>query len=100
MGFVDHGGGGSEEPVAGLLRAGNAGSNTADDHITTAQQALAQLPEKCRHGRQTLIRTDSGGETHEFVAWLARRGRWLSYSVGMTITHAIHEAILKIPPAA
>lgn len=30
----------------------------------------------------TLIRTDSGGGTHEFVAWLAKRGRWLSYSVG------------------
>ncbi len=26
----------------------------------------------------------------EFVAWLAKRGRWLSYSVGMTITDAIH----------
>lgn len=37
-----------------------------------------QLPEKSRRGRQTLIRTDSGCGTHEFVAWLARRGRWLS----------------------
>lgn len=33
MGFVDHGAGGAGEPVAGLLRAGNAGSNTAADHI-------------------------------------------------------------------
>lgn len=29
MGFVDHGRGGSGEPVAGLLGPGNAGSNTA-----------------------------------------------------------------------
>lgn len=36
MGFVDHGSGGSGEPVAGLLRPGNAGSNTAADHIATA----------------------------------------------------------------
>ncbi|WP_030987760.1 IS1380 family transposase [Streptomyces sp. NRRL S-1813] len=100
MGFVDHGSGGSGEPVAGLLRPGNAGSNTAADHITTAQLALAQLPKKYRRGRRTLIRTDSGGGTHEFVAWLAQRGRWLSYSVGMTITDAIHEAVLKVPPAA
>jgi hypothetical protein len=100
MGFVDHGSGGSGEPVAGLLRPGNAGSNTAADHITMAQLALAQLPKKYRRGRQTLIRTDSGGGTHEFVAWLAQRGRWLSYSVGMTITDAIHEAVLKVPPAA
>ena len=97
MGFVDHGSGGSGEPVAGLLRPGNAGSNTAADHITTAQLALAQLPKKYRRGRQTLIRTDSAGGTHEFVAWLAQRGRWLSYSVGMTITEQIHQAVLKVP---
>ena len=94
--FVDHGSGGSGEPVAGLLRPGNAGSNTAADHITTAQLALAQLPKKYRRGRRTLIRTDSAGGTHEFVAWLAQRGRWLSYSVGMTITEQIHQAVLKV----
>ncbi|MFE9335124.1 IS1380 family transposase [Streptomyces sp. NPDC006925] len=100
MGFVDHGSGGSGEPVAGLLRPGNAGSNTAADHITTAQLALAQLPKKYRRGRRTLIRTDSGGGTHEFTAWLAQRGRWLSYSVGMTITEQIHQAVLKVPATA
>ncbi|MER5363615.1 IS1380 family transposase, partial [Streptomyces sp. NPDC002785] len=99
LGFVDHGIGGSGEPVAGLLRPGNAGSNTAADHITTAQLALAQLPKKYRRGRRTLIRTDSDGGTHEFVAWLAQRGRWLSYSVGMTISDAVHQAVLKVPPA-
>ncbi|WP_406116321.1 IS1380 family transposase [Streptomyces sp. NBC_01014] len=100
MGFVDHGSGGTGEPVAALLRPGNAGSNTAADHITTAQLALGQLPKKYRRGRQTLIRTDSAGGTHEFVAWLAQRGRWLSYSVGMTITDAIHQAVLNVPAAA
>jgi hypothetical protein len=100
MGFVDHGSGGSGEPVASLLRPGSAGSNTAADHIEAAQLALAQLPKKYRRGRQTLIRTDSGGGTHEFVAWLAQRGRWLSYSVGMTISDAIHQAVLKVPPVA
>ena len=99
MGFVDHGSGGSGEPVAGLLRPGNAGSNTAADHITTTQLALAQLPKIYRRGRQTLIRTDSAGGTHEFVAWLAKRGRWLSYPVGTTITEQIHQAVLKVPPA-
>ncbi|WP_445402186.1 IS1380 family transposase [Streptomyces sp. LE64] len=100
MGFVDHGTGGSGEPVAAVLRPGNAGSNTATDHITAAQLALAQLPKGYRRGRQTLIRADSGGGTHEFVAWLARRGRWLSYSVGMTITEQIHQAALKVPATA
>ncbi|MBB6421914.1 IS1380 family transposase [Streptomyces sp. AK010] len=98
--FVDHGPGGTGEPVAALLRPGNAGSNTAADHITTAQLALAQLPKKYRRGRQTLIRTDSAGGTHDFVSWLAQRGRWLSYSVGMTVTEAIHEHVLKVPASA
>ncbi|MFH9073768.1 IS1380 family transposase [Streptomyces alboflavus] len=100
MGFVDHGRGGSGEPVAGLLRPGNAGSNTAADHIEAARLALKQLPAKYRRGRQTLVRTDSGGGTHEFVDWLSARGRWLSYSVGMTITDAIHAAVLKVPASA
>ncbi|WP_438453266.1 IS1380 family transposase [Streptomyces asiaticus] len=100
MGFVDHGPGGTGEPVAALLRPGNAGSNTAADHITATRLALAQLPKKYRRGRRTLIRCDSGGGTHEFVAWLAQRGRWLSYSVGMVITEAIHQHVLKIPASA
>lgn len=98
--FVDHGPGGTGEPVATLLRPGNAGSNTAADHTTTAQLVLAQLPKRYRRGRQTLIRTDSGGGTHDFVSWLAQRGRWLSYSVGMTVTEAIHEHVLKVPASA
>lgn len=100
LAFVDHGCEGGGEPVAGLLRPGNAGSNTASDHIETARLALAQLPAKYRRGRRTLIRTDSGGGTHAFVAWLAQRGRWLSYSVGTTITDAIHAAVLNIPQEA
>ena len=100
MGFVDHGPGGTGEPVAALLRPGNAGSNTAADHITAARLALAQLPKKYRRGRRTLIRCDSAGGTHQFVAWLAQRGRWLSYSVGMVITESIHEHVLKIPASA
>ncbi|MFB7957842.1 IS1380 family transposase [Streptomyces sp. NPDC056045] len=98
--FVDHGPGGSGEPVAGLLRPGNAGSNTASDHIAVAQQALAQLPKKYRRGRRTLIRTDSAGGTHDFLNWLTQRGRWLSYSVGMVITDAIHQAVLLVPASA
>lgn len=62
--------------------------------------ALAQLPGKYRSGRRTLIRTDSGGGTHEFLNWLTQRGRWLSYSVGMVITEQIHQAVLSVPASA
>jgi hypothetical protein len=42
-----------------------------------------------------LIRTDSGGGTHDFLAWRGERG--LHYPVGMTITNDIQHAILALP---
>lgn len=41
--FVDHQGEGTGEPLAIELRPGNAGSNTAADHITVVEQALTQI---------------------------------------------------------
>jgi hypothetical protein len=93
--FADHGAGAAGEALNILLRPGNAGSNTAAEHIEVAQLALAQLPRRAR--RRALIRTDSGGGTHDFLAWLAAPGRRLHYSVGMTITEEMQEAILQIP---
>jgi hypothetical protein len=93
--FADHGAGGNGEPLAILLRPGNAGSNTAADHIETTRLALAQLPRRLR--RRVLIRTDSGGGTHGFLTWLTSGSRRLHYSVGMTITEDMQAAILKVP---
>jgi hypothetical protein len=93
--FADHGPAGSGEPLAIMLRAGNAGSNTAADHIEATRLALAQLPRHLR--RRVLVRTDSGGGTHDFLAWLTKPGRRLAYSVGFTITEDIQDAILTIP---
>ena len=96
--FADHGAGGTGEALAIVLRPGNAGSNTAAEHIEAARLALAQLPRRAR--RRVLIRTDSGGGTHRFLAWLTRPGRRLHYSIGMTITEDMHQAILPIPGRA
>jgi hypothetical protein len=96
--FADYGQDGSGEPLAIMLRPGNAGSNTAADHIEVTRLALAQLPRHQR--RRVLIRTDSAGGTHDFLTWLTAPGRRLAYSVGMTITDDIHDAILKIPARA
>jgi hypothetical protein len=96
--FADHGPEGSGEPLAIMLRPGNAGSNTAADHIEAAKLALAQLPAHLR--RRVLIRADSGGGTHEFLTWLTAPSRRLHYSVGMTITEEIRHAIAKIPAQA
>ncbi|MFE7898181.1 transposase [Streptomyces sp. NPDC057424] len=59
-GFVDHGLGGTGEPVAALLGPGNAGLEHRR-RLTAIRLALAQPPKKYRRGRQTLIRTDSVG---------------------------------------
>jgi hypothetical protein len=93
--FADHGAGAGGEALGILLRPGNAGSNTAAEHIEVTRLALAQLPRHLR--RRVLIRTDSGGGTHDFLAWLSRPGRRLHYSVGMTITDDIAGAVLALP---
>ena len=35
--------------------------------------------------------------THDFLTWVASPGRRLHYSVGMTITEDMHQAILTLP---
>jgi hypothetical protein len=99
--WVDHGQDGTGEPLSMLLRKGNAGSNTAADHIHVTKQALAQLPfhrRGGRIGRKVLIRTDGGGGTHEFLRWLSGQG--LSYSVGFTLTDDMVAKIDQLPEAA
>jgi hypothetical protein len=99
--FVDHGQQGTGEPLAFLLRKGNAGSNTVADHITVLRQALAQLPGGRRPGKNVLVRVDGAGGTHELIAWLTRRR--LSYSVGFTLpgdVDSIQATLAEVPPQA
>ena len=93
--FADHGAAGNGEPLAIMLRAGSAGSNTAADHIEATRLALAQLPRHLR--RRALVRADSGGGTHGFLQWLTAKSRRLHYSVGMTITEDMQKAVLQVP---
>jgi hypothetical protein len=81
--FLDHGREGTGEPLAILLRPGNAGSNTVTDHITVLRDALAQLPGGRRPAKHVLVRIDGAGGTHELIAWLTRRR--LAYSVGFSL---------------
>ena len=100
--FVDHGPAGTGEPVAMLLRRGNAGSNTATDHITVIRQALRQLPADNQHGhrsgRSVLIRVDGAGSTHELLDWLTARR--LSYSVGFGLPDHTADLLKQIPASA
>jgi hypothetical protein len=96
--FVDHGLDGTGEPLAVALRPGNAGSNTAADHIGLTRKALAQLPSHrpgTRPGRKVLVRVDGAGSTHKFLSWLT--GQRLSYSVGFALPDNTAELLNLIP---
>jgi hypothetical protein len=85
------------EALAGILRPGNAGSNTATDHITVLDLALAQIPDHLRHGEDILIRTDSAGASHAFlrhIRGLREHGVRTYFSVGAAITEQVRAAIL------
>lgn len=58
LAFLDNTG----EFLAAQLRKGNAGSNTAADHIAVLDQALTQLPDAHRHGTPILVRADTAGD--------------------------------------
>jgi len=96
--FVDHGADGTGEPLQIRLRPGNAGSNTAQDHIDVVKAALKQLPGHqpgVRPGRRVLVRVDGAGSTHAFLDWLT--GQRLSYSVGFGLPDSTPELLQRIP---
>ena len=87
----------SGEALAAILRPGNAGANTAADHITVLELALAQLPAGALN-RGTLVRCDSAGATHAFLeAVVAKR---LSFSVGCDLSERVRETVLALPESA
>jgi hypothetical protein len=84
------------EPLAAVLRPGNAGSNTAEDHFQVLSLALAQLPAEDLD-REMLIRTDVGGCTHAFAADCRDAG--IRFSIGHPVDEPIREQILDLPEA-
>ncbi len=86
------------EALAAILLPGNAGSNTAADHITVVEQALAQIPGEHIEDAEILVRTDSAGATHDLLDFC--REHRLRYTVGYELTDPVRAAILKIPENA
>ena len=82
----------------GLLRPGNAGSNTAADHKTVLDLALAQIPAQYIESLQILVRADSAGATHGLADY-CREGN-MRFSVGYELTEPVRAAILEIPEEA
>jgi hypothetical protein len=99
LAFLDNTG----EALAGLLRPGNAGSNTAADHITVTDLALAQIPDPERYGRPILIRPDGAGAPRDWLAHLRglrNQNLDVEFSVGFAMTRAVQAAIDALPKTA
>lgn len=89
------------EALAGLLRPGNAGSNTAADHVTVLAQALDALPVQARprpgdpDSVRVVARSDSAGATHAFAKACRDRGVWFSF--GFPVDTRIQQIVDQIP---
>lgn len=86
--------------LAGRLRPGNAGANSASDHMTVLDDALAQIPDARRYGTDILISTDSAGCSKLFLSHirdLCERGIRTSFSAGHAVTEPIRRAIRMVP---
>ena len=86
------------EALAGELRPGNAGANTATDQIQVAEQAIAQIPVEHIETIELLLRVDSAGASHELLDW-CHDGQ-IRFSVGYDLTETVRDAILKTPEDA
>ena len=91
------------EPLAAMLRPGNAGSNDADDHLELLDQAIAALPAEYQAGHQPgddpssvvhpmLVRADSAGATHDFIRGLVEGN--CEYSIGFPVSSQVRGALL------
>jgi len=90
----------SGEALAGIVRPGNAGSNTTADHIEVLDMALASLPTHARprpgdpDGPRLVVRSDAAGATHGFAAHCRARG--VAFSFGFAITQDVRDAISEL----
>ena len=86
------------ESLAGELRPGNAGANTAADQIAVAEQAIEQIPTEHIETIELLLRVDSAGASHELLDW-CHDGQ-IRFSVGYDLTETVRAAIVEIPDNA
>jgi len=88
----------TREALAGLLRPGNAGANTAADHLTVLDRALEQIPADHIETIEILVRADSAGATHALAEYC--RQAKMRFSFGYELTESVRAAILEIPEDA
>jgi hypothetical protein len=99
LAFLDNSG----EFLAGLLRPGNAGANTAADHIAVLDAALAQVPDAHRYGVPVLVRADGAGCSKAFLAHVRSRrehGVATEFTVGWAVGDRERAAVGRLPAMA
>ena len=88
----------TREALGALLRPGNAGANTAADHVAVLDLALAQIPAEHIESIEILVRADTAGATHGLTGYC--RDADMRFSVGYELTEPVCAAILEIPEHA
>src|SRR5919197_283353 len=87
LGYADE----TREALGGLLRPGNAGANTASDHVAVLDLALAQIPAEHIESIEILVRADTAGATHDLLDYCREAN--LRFSVGYELTEQVRAAI-------
>jgi hypothetical protein len=88
----------TREALGAMLRPGNAGANTAADHKTVLDLALAQIPVEYIESLDILVRADRAGATHELADYC--RDARMRFSFGYDLTDTVRQAILETPEDA
>jgi hypothetical protein len=95
----------TSEPLAAMLRPGNAGSNDTDDHLELLDQAICSLPPEYRVGHEEgddqkevlheiLVRADSAAASHRFCGALSDAN--IDFSIGFKVNGQVRDALLLV----
>ena len=94
------------EALAGMLRPGNAAANSGADQLAVVDLALDQLPTDVTVGHRpgddptlvrerVVVRADTAGHVHAFVAGLVARN--IEFSISARVSDLLDGAIMQVP---
>jgi Transposase DDE domain group 1 len=95
----------TSEPLAAMLRPGNAGANDTDDHLELLDQTICSLPSDYRVGHEEgddpaqvrheiLVRADSAAASHVFCGALSDAN--IDFSIGFRVNGQVRDALLLV----
>ena len=94
------------EALTGILRPGNAAANSGADQLAVVDMAIAQLPAEVAVGHRVgddpsevrervVVRADTAGHVHAFIAGLAARN--IEFSISARVSDLLDTAIMQLP---